>query len=130
MNSCLVLLVGALLGGSVERFGDKVRKRLQRLVAIRDAESKSAEEVIRAGRGRRSRRVRNLQRNLEASSFGIGQRLFESQMGGEVLVATSGPAVGAPRRIVLAVDQKLGRTDDSFVVVRFVAKGAPIGCSA
>ena len=117
VNNASILLIGASLSGSIERFGYKIRKRLQRLVAIRNAEPKSAQEVIRPAMGIGAAVLKS-QRNLEASSFGIGHWLFESKMGGEVLMATSRPAIGAPRRIIFAVDQKLGRTDDSFIFVR------------
>src|SRR5690348_7930842 len=43
-----VLSFSAALVGSVERFGYKIRKWRQRLVAVRNAESKSTQEVIGA----------------------------------------------------------------------------------
>src|SRR5215475_10934263 len=45
VEQCFVLLFGATLVGSVERLGDKIRKWRQRFVTVRNAESKSTQEV-------------------------------------------------------------------------------------
>src|SRR6476620_7727154 len=58
------------------------------------------------------------QGNLQASTLWIGQWLFELKMGGEILVATSRPTVGAPCGIIFTVDQKLGRANHASIFVR------------
>src|SRR6476619_6531628 len=67
----LILLFATTLSGSIERFRYKIRKRLQGLVAIRNAESKSAQKVIRPAVGVGAAVLKS-QRNLEARSFRIG----------------------------------------------------------
>src|SRR4051812_8928148 len=66
----LVLLFGAALGGSIECFGYKKRERLQGLFAIRNAKTKSAQEVIRSAVCVGAAVLKS-QRNLKARSLWI-----------------------------------------------------------
>src|SRR4051812_33611500 len=48
----------------------------------------------------------------------MGNWLFKSKLGSEVLMATAGSAIRPPRSVIFAVDQKLGWTDYAGVFIR------------